>query len=56
VKRIGVIVAGSAYPLDGFKSGLQSFGWIEGDAVTSPKGHEPTFTVRGPTLSEAAVC
>ena len=34
MKRIGVIVAGSAYPMDGFKSGLQSFGWIEGEGVS----------------------
>jgi putative ABC transport system substrate-binding protein len=33
MKRIGIIVAGSAYPMDGFKSGLRDLGWIEGEGV-----------------------
>ena len=33
MKRVGIIVAGSAYPMDGFKSGLQDLGWIEGEHV-----------------------
>jgi len=34
MKRIGIIVAGSAYPMDGFKSGLQDLGWIEGECIS----------------------
>jgi len=30
MKQVGIIVAGSAYPMDGFKSGLQDVGWVEG--------------------------
>jgi len=26
--RIGTIVAGQAYPLEGFKLGLRDFGWV----------------------------
>ena len=33
MKRIGIIVAGSAYPMDGFKSGLRDLGWVEGESV-----------------------
>jgi putative ABC transport system substrate-binding protein len=33
MKRIGIIVAGSAYPLDGFKSELRDLGWIEGESI-----------------------
>ena len=43
MKRVGIIVAGSAYPMDGFKSGLQDLGWIEGEHVNltfaQPKGN-----------------
>lgn len=31
--RIGIIVAGSAYPMEGFKSGLRALGWIEGESI-----------------------
>ncbi|MCC8402669.1 ABC transporter substrate-binding protein [Paraburkholderia sp. MMS20-SJTN17] len=31
--RIGIVVAGSAYPMDGFKAGLADQGWIEGKNV-----------------------
>ena len=34
MKRIGIIVAGSAYPMDGFKSGLRDLGWIEGECIS----------------------
>jgi putative tryptophan/tyrosine transport system substrate-binding protein len=34
MKRIGIIVAGSAYPMDGFKFGLQDLGWIEGECIS----------------------
>ena len=34
MKRIGIIVAGSAYPMDGFKSGLQDLGWIDGEFIS----------------------
>lgn len=34
MKRIGIIVAGSAYPMDGFKSGLQGLGWVEGERIS----------------------
>jgi ABC-type uncharacterized transport system substrate-binding protein len=33
MKRIGILVAGSAYPMDGFKSGLRDLGWIEGEGI-----------------------
>lgn len=33
MKRIGIIVAGSAYPMEGFKSGLGDLGWVEGESV-----------------------
>ena len=33
MKRIGIIVAGLAYPMDGFKSGLRDLGWIEGEGI-----------------------
>jgi putative tryptophan/tyrosine transport system substrate-binding protein len=33
MKRIGIIVAGSAYPMDGFKSGLRDHGWVEGESI-----------------------
>jgi putative ABC transport system substrate-binding protein len=33
MKRIGIIVAGSAYPMDGFKSGLRELGWVEGEGI-----------------------
>jgi putative ABC transport system substrate-binding protein len=33
MKRIGIIVAGSAYPTDGFKSGLRDLGWVEGEGI-----------------------
>jgi putative ABC transport system substrate-binding protein len=32
--RVGIIVAGSAYPMDGFKSGLRELGWVEGERIT----------------------
>jgi putative tryptophan/tyrosine transport system substrate-binding protein len=31
--RIGTIVAGSAYPLEGFKLGLRDLGWLEGGNI-----------------------
>jgi putative tryptophan/tyrosine transport system substrate-binding protein len=31
--RIGTLVAGSAYPLDGFKLGLRDLGWREGENI-----------------------
>ena len=33
MKRIGIIVAGSAYPMEGFKLGLGDLGWHEGENV-----------------------
>lgn len=33
MKLIGIIVAGSAYPMDGFKTGLRDLGWVEGEAI-----------------------
>jgi putative ABC transport system substrate-binding protein len=33
MKRIGIIVAGSAYPMDGFKSGLRDLGWVDGENI-----------------------
>jgi len=34
MKRIGIIVAGSAYPMDGFKSELRDLGWREGESIS----------------------
>ena len=34
MKRIGIIVAGSAYPMEGFKLGLRDLGWHEGKNVS----------------------
>lgn len=34
MKRIGIIVAGSAYPMDGFKSGLHDLGWVENKSIS----------------------
>jgi putative ABC transport system substrate-binding protein len=34
MKRIGIIVAGSAYPMDGFRSDLQDLGWVEGESIS----------------------
>ena len=34
MKRIGIIVAGSAYPMDGFKSALRDLGWEEGERIS----------------------
>ena len=34
MKRIGIIVAGSVYPMDGFKSRLRDLGWVEGEGVS----------------------
>ena len=31
MKLVGLIVAGSMYPMEGFKSGLRQLGWIEGE-------------------------
>jgi len=33
MKRIGIIVAGSAYPMEGFKLGLRDLGWLEGESI-----------------------
>ena len=33
MKRIGIIVAGQAYPLEGFRSGLRDLGWLEGENI-----------------------
>ncbi len=33
MKRIGIIVAGSAYPMDGFKSGLRDLGWVQAESI-----------------------
>jgi putative ABC transport system substrate-binding protein len=33
MKHIGIIVAGSAYPMEGFKLGLRDLGWIEGESI-----------------------
>jgi putative tryptophan/tyrosine transport system substrate-binding protein len=33
MRRIGTIVAGQAYPLDGFRSGLRDLGWLEGENI-----------------------
>jgi putative ABC transport system substrate-binding protein len=32
--RIGIIVAGQAYPLQGFKLGLRDLGWLEGENIS----------------------
>jgi putative ABC transport system substrate-binding protein len=34
MKRIGIIVAGSAYPMEGFNLGLRDLGWHEGENVS----------------------
>ena len=34
MKRIGIVVAGSAYPMDGFKSELRNLGWFDGESVS----------------------
>jgi putative ABC transport system substrate-binding protein len=34
MKRIGIIVAGSAYPMDGFKSELRNLGWLDGESIS----------------------
>jgi len=34
MRRVGIIVAGSAYPVESFKSGLRELGWVEGENVT----------------------
>jgi len=34
MKRVGIIVAGSAHPMDGFKAGLRDLGWIEGERIS----------------------
>jgi putative ABC transport system substrate-binding protein len=34
MKQVGIIVAGSAYPMEGFKSGLRDLGWIEGTGTS----------------------
>ena len=33
MKRVGIIVAGSAYPMDGFKSEMAALGWVDGDGI-----------------------
>ena len=33
MKSVGIIVAGSAYPMDGFKLGLRDLGWIEDEGI-----------------------
>jgi putative ABC transport system substrate-binding protein len=33
MKHIGIIVAGSAYPMEGFKLGLRDLGWVEGERI-----------------------
>src|SRR5262245_27979783 len=33
IVHIGIIVAGSAYPLEGFKLGLRDRGWLEGENI-----------------------
>jgi putative ABC transport system substrate-binding protein len=33
MKRVGIVVAGSAYPADGFKAGLRDLGWVERERV-----------------------
>ena len=38
MKRVGIIVAGSAYPMDGFKSGLRDLGWVEGERISFELG------------------
>lgn len=32
--RIGIIVAGSAYSMEGFKPGLRDLGWLEGENIS----------------------
>jgi putative tryptophan/tyrosine transport system substrate-binding protein len=33
MKHIGIIVAGSAYPMEGFRLGLRDLGWVEGERI-----------------------
>ena len=33
MKRVGIVVAGSAYPIDGFRAGLADLGWVEGESI-----------------------
>jgi putative ABC transport system substrate-binding protein len=33
MKRVGIVVAGSAYPIDGFRAGLVDLGWVEGESI-----------------------
>ena len=33
MRRIGIIVAGSPYPMDGFKLRLRDLGWIEDEGI-----------------------
>jgi putative tryptophan/tyrosine transport system substrate-binding protein len=33
MKRIGIVVAGSAYPIDGFRAGLADLDWAEGESI-----------------------
>lgn len=33
MKRIGMVVAGSAYPMEGFRAGLADLGWAEGESI-----------------------
>jgi putative tryptophan/tyrosine transport system substrate-binding protein len=33
MKRVGIVVAGSAYPINGFRAGLADLGWIEGESI-----------------------
>ena len=34
MKHIGIIVAGSPYPMEGFKLGLRDLGWFEGENIS----------------------
>jgi hypothetical protein len=34
MKTIGMIVAGSAYAMEGFKLGLRDLGWLEGENMS----------------------
>ncbi|WP_426421297.1 ABC transporter substrate-binding protein [Bradyrhizobium genosp. A] len=33
MKRIGIVVAGSAYPIEGFRAGLADLDWVEGESI-----------------------
>lgn len=33
MKRIGMVVAGSAYPMEGFRAGLADLDWVEGESI-----------------------